>query len=146
MSDSTGPAAAPRPMTFEEFLALPEDDGVERELIRGELRERPRTWRGADHSGVEATLARLLGNWMERQPRPRGRVHSGEAAFRLRREPATIVGIDVAVASADQVATTAPSQWFYDGPPLLAIEILSPSDTQERMVEKVWLYLEGVRV
>ena len=32
-------------MTVEEFLALP-DDGVDRVLIRGELRERPMTTRG----------------------------------------------------------------------------------------------------
>ena len=38
-------ATITRLMTEEEFLALPEDDGVTRELIRGELRERPMTTR-----------------------------------------------------------------------------------------------------
>ncbi len=35
-------------MTAEELLALP-DDGIDRELIRGELREYPMTTRGVPH-------------------------------------------------------------------------------------------------
>src|SRR4051812_32491393 len=122
MSLATPPA---RPMTAEELMALP-DDGVERELIRGELREKPMTRRNPMHSEVEANIAHLLKHWLDQQPQPRGKVHSGEAAFRLRREPETFVGIDVAYASAELVAKTDKRKAFYDGQPVLAVEILSP--------------------
>ena len=138
MSLATQP---PKAMTAEELMALP-DDGIDRELIRGELREQPMTRRNRKHSAVEANVVHLLKLWLETQPEPRGKVHSGEAGFRLRQEPVTLVGIDVAYASADLVARTDEALAFYDGPPTLAVEILSPSDTQAVVIEKVRLYLE----
>ena len=134
-----------RPMTTEELLALPED-GVDRELIRGQLREKPMTRRNRWHSRVEATIAQFLRNWLETLPEPRGQIVSGEAGFRLRRDPDSTVGIDVAYVSAEVAAINADAVYF-DGPPVLAVEILSPSDKQEEIDEKVELYLEtGVAV
>jgi hypothetical protein len=43
-------------MTVEEFLALP-DDGISRELICGQLKERGLTVRNRFHSKVEALVA-----------------------------------------------------------------------------------------
>jgi hypothetical protein len=61
MSTAEHPAeAAAALMTFEEFLALP-DDGVRRELIRGELRERGMTIRNRHHSRTMSTIAKVLG-------------------------------------------------------------------------------------
>jgi Uma2 family endonuclease len=138
MSLADSPA---RPMTAEALLALP-DDGMERELIRGQLREKPMTRRNPAHSEIEISVGYLLRLWLDQQPRPRGKVHGGEAAFRLRREPDSFVGIDVAYASAELVARTAKGVSYYDGPPVLAVEIISPSDKHEDIVEKVELYLE----
>jgi hypothetical protein len=53
-------------MTTEQLLSLP-DDGIERDLVRGELRERPMTKRNRRRSRVEARLALLLGKWLEGQ-------------------------------------------------------------------------------
>jgi Uma2 family endonuclease len=132
-------------MTTEELLALPED-GVDRELIRGQLREKPVTRRDRWHSRVEATSVHFLGSWLDTQPEPRGQVVSGEAGFRLRRDPDSTVGIDVAYISAEVAAVNADAVYF-DGPPVLAVEILSPSDKQEEIDEKVELYLEtGVAI
>jgi Uma2 family endonuclease len=128
-------------LTAEDLMELP-DDGVERDIIRGEVREQPMTRRNPDHSGVEAMIGHSLANWLEAQPAPRGRVHSGEAAFRLRRDPESFVGIDVAYVSAEMAAPRPRKLKFYDGPPVLAVEILSPSDEHEKVVEKVGLYLE----
>ena len=133
--------AQPKMMTVEEFLELP-DDGVDRELILGELRERPMTRRNPEHSEVMVTIGRLLGNWAQAQDRPRGRVCGGEAGFRLRRGPETFVGIDIAYVSPEQVAARDRKLKFYDGPPVLAVEILSPSDQIGDVVEKVELYGE----
>lgn len=141
MSLATSPTKAPpRRMTVEEFLAIPED-GVSRELIRGEVRERSMTVRNRSHSRIEANLARLLGVWLLERPIPRGEVACGEAGFRLPLDPSTLVGVDVAYAP-ELVAATPSKAVYYEGPPALAVEILSPSDTHESVVEKVQLYLE----
>ena len=133
-------------MTAEELLALPLD-GMDRELIQGELRERPMTLRNRVHSAIEAQVTIALGVWLQSQPEPRGRVVSGEAGFRLRRAPDTAVGIDVAYVSAEQANLVMPSSTLFEGPPVLAVEILSPSGSQEAIEEKVFLYLElGVAV
>lgn len=143
MSTTTAPALTkPRTPTADDLIAMP-DDGVRRELIRGELRETPMTRRNRSHSGVEANIAHLLKGWLDLQPEPRGRIHSGEAGFRIRKEPETFVGIDVAYAPPELIAATDPARPYYDGPPALAVEILSPSDTHEDLVEKIALYLEA---
>lgn len=131
-------------MTAEEFLALP-DDGKERWLIRGEVcpKEPAMTVRNRRHSRIEATVAKLLGMWLDQQPVPRGEIHSGEAGFRLRATPDSLVGIDVAYASADLVARTDPDSAYYDGAPVLAVEILSPSDTAEDTAKKIRTYLDA---
>lgn len=132
----------PKLLTVEDLLAMPDDD-VSRELIRGQLREEPMTRRSRQHSGVESNIVFVLKLWLRERPEPRGRVHSGEAAFRVRRAPDTIVGIDVAYAPPELVAATPKKLPYYDGPPALAVEILSPADTHERIVEKVNLYLDA---
>ncbi len=58
------PVTAPL-MTSEEFLALP-DNGMERWLIRGQLREKPLTVRNREHSRILARISQLLGVWMGR--------------------------------------------------------------------------------
>jgi Uma2 family endonuclease len=128
-------------MTAEEFFALP-DDGVDRQLIRGVLKEKPMTRRNRKHSRAEAKLARFLGNWLAEQPEPRGEILDGEAGFQLRDDPTTGVGIDLAYISAELSAATPETAVYVHGIPVLAVEILSPSDTQEEILEKVGEYLD----
>ena len=54
-----------------------------------------------------------------------------------------MVGPDVAYASADLVARTPRLTAFYDGPPVLAVEVLSLSDTQDTIITKTDKYLEA---
>jgi Uma2 family endonuclease len=130
-------------MTAEEYAALP-DDGTDRDLIRGVVRVwgTKMTWRNRVHSRIETRTAKTLDNWLDSHPEVGGQVVSGEAGFRLRREPQSLVGIDVAYASADVVAATDPSLPYFDGPPTLAVEILSPSDSHEKVVAKIRDYLD----
>jgi Uma2 family endonuclease len=139
MSTGAPPSA---PMTTEQMLALPED-GMDRELIRGELRETPMTRRNKWHSGVESQIVYFLKRWLAENPWPGARVASGEAGFVLRRDPDTSVGIDVALISPEVVATTPASSAYYEGAPVLAVEILSPSDTQEDIARKIEIYQEA---
>jgi Uma2 family endonuclease len=129
-------------MTFEEFNALP-DDGVERMLIHGVLWEKPRIWRDRKHGRATARVAHHLEDWLDTCPEPRGEVVCGEAGFNLTHDPDSGVGIDVAYVSAELSAATPESMTFFDGPPVLAVEILSPSDKQEEIDAKVELYLES---
>ncbi len=129
-------------LTLAEFFALPPDDGVDRELIRGELRERPMTKRNRFHAKTEATLSYLLKAWLATQSSPSGDLYSGEVGCILRHEPASNVGIDVAFFSAATVAAQTAETTMLDGVPVLAVEILSPSDRLEDLAEKIELYLE----
>ena len=136
-------AAATSLMTLEEFLALP-DDGIQRDLINGVLREYPGktvTRRNRRHSRVEAKIAYLLNSWLMLQPVPRGEIHSGEVGCILRRDPDATVGIDVAYFSAEVIARSSDATTMIEGAPVLAVEILSPSDTQEDVDEKIDEYL-----
>lgn len=132
----------PTGMTTEEMLALPEN-GTDRELIRGVLRERPVTKRNALHSVVMANISFLIKRWRANQPRPRGWIVAGEAGIRLLRNPDTSVGIDVAYVSPEVVANKPAGFPYIDGPPVLAVEILSPSDTNRDVSEKLAIYRES---
>jgi len=140
-------ATATTLMTTEDLLAMP-DDGVERWLIRGELREKrppeggpPMTVRNRYHSRVLMFVGHVLLDWLERQPEPRGQVLGGEAGVRLRRTPDSTVGVDAVYVSAEVVAQQTDETTLIDGAPILAVEILSPSDTVEEIDEKVDSYL-----
>ncbi len=129
-------------MTAEEFLALPESDTVKRYLIRGRLREVPRTKHNRYHSRLEARIAHLLGNWLDSLPEPRGELHAGEAGCILRREPDTTVGIDVLYLPHDVAARQSTVETtMIEGIPVLAVEILSPANTMEEINEKLEEYL-----
>lgn len=129
-------------MTTEEMNALP-DNGMDRMLIRGRLFEEPMTQRDRWHSTVEVRIGRLLDNWLQGQPKPRGVVAGGEAGTRLLRNPDTTVGIDVAYFPVAVLANTPADAVYFEGPPSLAVEILSPSDTQKRINEKLDVYEEA---
>jgi len=127
-------------MTTEEFLGLPQD-GMDRELIRGELKEKPMTYRNRFHTRAVANVSRLLGNWAQQRPAPEGEVHSGEVGCILRRNPDTTVGIDVAYFSAEVMTRQTEETTLIEGPPTLAVEVLSPSDRTEEIRDKVLEYL-----
>lgn len=127
-------------MTAEEFLALP-DDGKERWLIRGHLRQKDdaMTYRNRLHTWVEAKIAYHLNLWLQGQPRPHGAVHSGEVGCRLTAD--TVVGIDAAFFSAATVGRQSDETTLIEGAPVLAVEVLSPSDKVEEINEKITAYI-----
>src|SRR5947208_3386801 len=98
--------AAPPLMTTAQLLAMPED-GMERELIRGQLKEKPLSRRGRPHTRISSKLDRLIGKWYESLPEPRGELLVGEQAFRLQKNPDTTVGINLAYI-APELASQAP--------------------------------------
>jgi Uma2 family endonuclease len=133
-------ATASALMTTEELLAIPED-GTDRWLIAGELRERPMTRRNRFHSRAAARVTKFLDNWLDEQPEPRGQVLVGEAGVILAHDPDTTVGIDVTYVSAEVMVRQTEDSTLIDGVPTLVVEILSPSDTIEDINEKIDAYL-----
>jgi Uma2 family endonuclease len=133
-------------ITTEQLMAMPED-GMDRWLIEGELREAEMTKRRRDHSRVEVRIARFLDVWNDTQPQPRGEVLCGEAGIRIRSNPDTTVGVDVAYICAE-VAAASPADFPYiDGVPVLMVEVLSPSDKKEDINDKIQAYLNaGVKL
>ena len=128
-----------RRMSIEEFLALPED-GVDRELIAGDVWERGPSIHGMLHAGCLAELACLIGNWSHANPSSGVEVLAGQPGFIMQREPPTVVGPDLAVVDRD--VPTDPSSGLVEGVPRLAVEILSPSDSHGDIREKVRLFLD----
>mgnify|MGYP000505612067 CR=1 FL=1 len=134
-------AVLPRRLTEEEFLALP-DDGIERWLIDGEVREFGMTIRNYFHSHATARVTRFLDTWLDSQPEPLGAIICGEAGVRL--SSGRIVGVDVAYVPAGLKVTEESERTIVDGVPTLVVEILSPSDTAERVAEKIRTYASAL--
>jgi len=134
-------------MNSDELLKLRPSKKVDRWLFRGELRESKVTKRNPNHCKATAMISTLLNMWLFQQPKPRGGVYDNEVYFRIRKDPDTNVGIDVAFATAEQVAATTKKSSFIEGPPVLAVEVLSPYDKQKEITEAIEEYLEcGVKL
>jgi Uma2 family endonuclease len=145
-SDMSVIAAPDKLWTLEEFLALP-DDGVERWVIRGQLREsgftteHDMTKRNKFHTFLTSRLSQIIGNWIDTQPEPKGEVFAGEAGVILSHEPFSVVGVDIAVVAAGVPWREDNSTTMIDGVPTVCVEILSPSNTIEEIDCKIREYL-----
>jgi Uma2 family endonuclease len=126
----------PALMTVEELLAIPDDDrGYE--LVNGELRvsEPPSFW----HGTLVVRLTSALHTFVA--ARGLGMVVT-EAGFVLRRGPDTVRGPDVAFVGAYRLRAGAPEGYF-EGPPDLVAEVVSPGDRAGEILEKVEGYLSS---
>jgi len=123
-------------MTAEELLAIPDDD-KDYELVNGELRvsEPPGFW----HGTLVVRLATALHRFVA--ARGLGMVVT-ESGFVLRRGPDTVRGPDVAFVGARRLQTGDPEGYF-EGPPDLVAEVVSPGDRAGEILEKVEGYLSS---
>lgn len=147
LAEPPAPLVRGQRITSEELLALP-DDGVERWIVNGVLRVGDVTRRNYKHSRSMPRISHAFLAWLETQPHPRGDVVDGEAGFRLRPKPdELLVGTDVAYIDADLAEQHADADGILNGVPVLVVEILSPSDVHEDVVEKIDAYIDcGVKV
>jgi Uma2 family endonuclease len=133
-------------MTLSEFHELPDDPDVDRELLFGELVEKPMTRRNRWHADAESSIAHLLETWNKSQSPQPGRVFSGEAGCDLPVVESG-VGIDVAFFSNEVLNAQEEDDSFIVGAPVVAVEILSLTDTVEEILKKVKVYLAaGVKL
>lgn len=136
-----------KPATLDDFLRAEAEapGGTRLALIDGEIVEwgANMTTRNARHSSAMARISYLLCRWLEENPQIVAVVATGEARCLLSQDPERIVGLDVGLFfGKDQVELACSGNQFI-GPPRLAIEILSGSDTHDDTVERIRVFLEA---
>jgi Uma2 family endonuclease len=145
MTTATATSPATRLMTADEFLEFvgrPENDGRWFELVRGEVIELPPPTK--IHGVVSINVAGHL--WMYARQVKRGYITTNDAGTLLERDPDTVRGPDVAYfTDAHRFQDLHPK--YGEHPPVLAVEVLSPDDRVNRVLQKVDDYINnGVQV
>ena len=125
-----------RVTTADELIRM-KDDGWRYELIEGELRRMAPA--GMEHGGVGMNVAAPM--WNHVVPGKLGEVYNADTGFFLSHDPETVVGPDVAFVRADRLPPPSEQKGYSQIAPDLAVEVVSPSDTQPAVDEKVALYL-----
>jgi Uma2 family endonuclease len=127
-----------RPMTAEDLMALP-DDGTRYELSRGVLicMSPAAYWSGK----IGGRIARKMGNFAEEHGL--GECGVPDTGFRLSRNPDTVREPDVWFIRSDRLPTREAESEYFDGPPDIAGEVISPTDRFEDVMRKVRDYLDA---
>ncbi|CAN5549289.1 Uma2 family endonuclease [soil metagenome] len=125
-------------ITADELLLMP-DNGLRRELIRGELRESPLS--GFEHGWVTMCFAGPLHQYVAEHDL--GVVCTAETGFVLETNPDTVRAPDVAFVKLERLASIRKLSSFFPGPPDLAVEVISPSDSYSEVEEKVEAWLNA---
>jgi Uma2 family endonuclease len=120
-----------------EMLSRMPEDGFRYELVKGELRKM--TPSGSRHAVTIANLTVLLG--LHVKDNKLGIVLGAEAGFKIASNPDTVRAPDIAFVRHERVPSSGVPEAFWPGPPDLAVEVLSPTDTVYEIEEKVadWL-------
>jgi Uma2 family endonuclease len=126
-------------ITAEQLMELPEVPGKRFELVNGELVEMSPA--GAEHTGIMFKLAQRLDTFVSQHDL--GVVLPEGLGFVLRREPDLVREPDVSFVVAARVPDEGLPKGYWDGPPTLAIEVVSPNDRADDIQERVQDYLEA---
>ncbi len=123
-------------LTAEAFLALPDaPHGGKMELIRGRTVTHMPV--GGPHSELTILVATELSLFA--RPHKLGAV-GAECGFVLSRNPDTVRAPDVHFVRMSRLPSGRMPRGFFDGPPDLAVEVISPDDTDRELVEKLMQY------
>jgi Uma2 family endonuclease len=123
-------------LTAEEFAALPDPpDGSRQELVKGVVVTMPPP--KGRHGIVCSKIDRLIGNYAE--AKNLGWTTSNDTGAILERDPDTVRGPDVGFWSIARQPDV-PDDYF-EIPPDLAVEVLSPDDRRNRVREKIREYI-----
>ncbi len=120
-------------MTLEEFMNI-DDEFNRHELIKGELLTMPSP--KPLHGRAVANLTMLL---LQHVKANRLGVVYTESGYHLERDPDTVLGPDMSFVSAERVDQS--DEQYYEGPPDLAVEMLSPGDRKGYVDRKLGVYL-----
>jgi Uma2 family endonuclease len=124
-------AAISKLLSYEEWLALPEVEGVE-EVVRGEIRKRPSNkW---NHTRVVHALARQLSARLDPET---AYVVTSVFGLVISRDPVTTRVPDIAVFISKNIVE---QEGYMHSPPELLVEVLSPANTPAERAEKLQDY------
>lgn len=125
-------------VTADELLAMP-DGGWRYELVRGELiRMSPAS---GGHGDVESELLYLVKHHV--RTRRLGRVYPGDTGFQLATDPDIVRAPDVAFVQRARAPSGAARRTYFQGPPDLAVEIVSDSESATDIRETIEDYLRA---
>ena len=124
-------------MTAEEFALLPDPPGGEQmELVRGRVKFAP----PADTGHGERAF--LIGVALYAFARKHGLgIVTGEGGYRLASGPDVVRAPDAAFLATERIPLGLPDEGYFDGAPNLAVEVISPTDKDADIAEKVLDYL-----
>jgi len=124
-------------MTAEEFACLPDPpQGGKMELFEGRVVTMPPA------SGEHGERSMDIGAMLRAFVRTHGLGRVGpEIGFTLARNPDIVFGPDVAFLSQERVTLSNWQEGFIEGPPTLAVEVVSPNDRAMEVQTKVETYL-----
>jgi len=125
-----------RPTTADDLYRMP-DDGWKHEIQGGMLVSEPLP--GARHGRVAFRVAELLGAHVRRHRL--GIILTNDTGFILARSPDTVRGPDVAFVSRKRFEEVGDLATAFPGPPDLAVEIVSQSNTPAGIHSRVADYL-----
>lgn len=123
-------------ITAKQFSQMP-DNGVPRELVRGEVVEM--NVPGFRHGEICAEIAGVLREFVK--PRKLGRVTTNDSGIITARNPDSVRGADVAFYSFDRIPADQQPARYPDRSPELVFEVLLPDDRWPYMLAKVAEYL-----
>jgi Uma2 family endonuclease len=126
-------------VTAEDVLEISARTGTRYEVVEGEPREMAPT--GGVHGGSEALVSFVLVRHLV--DHPIGRVATGEVLCRLKRNPDTARAADVALIRNERLPNGRLPVGPFEGAPDLVVEIVSPGDTFESVLQKVFDWLEA---
>lgn len=126
-------------VTAEEFWEMPDVPGKIFELVDGEVVEVS----GANdlHHHIMVVLFKLLDRHVEQHDL--GLVRPDGLPYIIRRNPDVVRIPDVSFVDWDRVPEGEAPEFFWNGPPSLAVEIVSPSDRTNEIHAKAQGYLEA---
>ena len=129
-------ATATRPMTADDLLLMP-DDGFRYELVRGELRKMSPA--GYDHGiyggRIYASLAVYLAE------KDLGEMPTSDTGYLLAEDHVRVP--DVSFINRRRAPDVGSEPGYFQGPPDLAVEVISPNDRLTDVAEKIKDYLEA---
>lgn len=109
------------------------------ELVRGEII--PMAPTGFEYGYVAGNAYSALRSFVRQHKL--GMVVTAETGFVLSRNPDSVRGADVAFVTTERATRQKNKEKFFEGPPDLAVEVVSPTDRAVDIEEKILKYLEA---
>src|SRR5215470_4420073 len=125
-------------MTEDELWQLP-DDSYRYELVAGELIAMPPS--GFLHGAIAMNFGAQIREHATKNDL--GVVCTADSGFRLQQNPDTVRAPDVAFVSKERILAEGKPEKYWPGAPDLAVEVISPNDRFDEVMEKVEEYLNA---